>query len=130
MKNDPAKALRQATYLWSLLEGKKYGGRMDEIRDIAAVLLHTLEVMMKAEQVRHSDVRPTSPIYEVNPFEYPNCGVFYAGDPDIPQDAMVWTVFESWSRYNPWLKKEVNGPIGEMRVGLTNALIGLDGEVI
>ena len=81
---------------------------------------------MKAKQVRHRDVRPGSPIYITDPIRFPNSSPFYAGDPDIFQDDLVWTVFESWSRHNPWLKKEVNGPIGQVRDGMTNAITGLD----
>lgn len=81
---------------------------------------------MKAEQVRHGDVRPGSPIYITDPIRFPNSTPFYAGDPDIFPDDMVWTCFESWSRYNPWLKKEVNGPLGKLASPLTNCLTGFD----
>jgi len=84
---------------------------------------------MKAEKVKHSDVRPGSPIYITDPIKYPNSTPFYAGDPDIMPGDQVWTCFESWARYNPWLRKEVNGPIGELRVGLANSLTGLDNHV-
>ena len=81
---------------------------------------------MKAEKVRHADVRPGSPIYITNPIEYPGSSVFRAGDPDILPDDPVWTLFESTARYNPWLREEVNGPLGQVRHGTIHALDGLD----
>ncbi len=81
---------------------------------------------IKAEKVRHSDVRPGSPVYITNPIEYPGSTAFRAGDPDILPDDYVWTLFESTARYNPWLRKEVNGPLGQVRRGTTHALDGLD----
>jgi len=81
---------------------------------------------MKAEKVLHKDVRPGSPVYITDPIKYPNSTPFYAGDPDIFPDDPVWTCFESWARYNPWLKKEANGPLGQLRHGTTHALDGMD----
>ena len=84
---------------------------------------------MKSEKVLHKNVRPGSPIYITDPIRFPNSTPFYAGDPDIFPSDEVWTCFESWSRYNPWLRKEANGPLGQLRVGTIHALDGLDRKV-
>jgi len=81
--------------------------------------------LWKAEQVRFGDLRPNSPFYLDNPIECPNAPPHHTGSTPLPDDTPVWTLFEPWSRYNPWLKREVNGPIGELS-DLGMSLIGLD----
>jgi len=81
--------------------------------------------MWKAEQVPFGDLRPNSPFYLDNPIECPNALPHHTGSMPLPDDTPVWTLFEPWSRYNPWLKREVNGPIGEL-TNLGMSLIGLD----
>jgi len=81
--------------------------------------------MWKAEQVPFGHLRPNSPFYLDNPITCPNTPVHYTGSMPLPDDTPVWTLFEPWSRYNPWLKKGVNGPIGHL-TDLGKSLIGLD----
>ena len=87
---------------------------------------------MKAEQVRYGDIRRNSPFYTTNPIEHSGTFPFYANtaaDDIFSPDDLVWVCFEAWSRYNPWLKREANGPLGQLVDPLSGLIVAHDEKV-